>query len=429
MIGERKTSVGIMGASMATRNRGVSALGSSLIKLLDEAAPNADTFMLIPNRVSTPFTVFVSGAPREIPVVNCRQSPKSKLAENIFVISILAFGYRILPLGVWRRSLCNACPWIRAVASARMVGDIRGGDSFSDIYGLRSFCLASIPTIAVILIRGKIVLFPQTYGPFKHRFSRMIAGFIMRHADPILSRDHDSIQTVRDLVGPIKEIQFCPDVAFVLDPISPEALSIAPPLPPERNFRLVGLNANGLMYNGGYTRQNMFGLKLDYKKFLAKLVDALLDDKTIRVLLVPHTFAPIGDVESDPEACRRVIETVSNSKRDRLHLVDREYDQHEIKSVIGMCDFFIGSRLHSCIAALSQGIPTVGVAYSKKFKGVFETVGAAEWVVDGRDTDAENAVIDVLSRMKQSSSMRETLAKETVRVRAQLRRTFSTIVA
>ena len=45
------------------------------------------------------------------------------------------------------------------------------------------------------------------------------------------------------------------------------------------------------------------------------------------------------------------------------------------KAVIGQCDFFIGSRMHACIAALSQGVPCVGVAYSMKFAGVFDTVG------------------------------------------------------
>ena len=65
-------------------------------------------------------------------------------------------------------------------------------------------------------------------------------------------------------------------------------------------------------------------------------------------------------------------------------IVDREYDQHEIKGVIGMCDFFVGSRMHACIGALSQGIPCVGVAYSMKFRGVFESVGVADWVVDSR---------------------------------------------
>ena len=36
------------------------------------------------------------------------------------------------------------------------------------------------------------------------------------------------------------------------------------------------------------------------------------------------------------------------------------------------------------IAALSQNIPNVGLAYSKKFRGVFESVGIGQQVVDMR---------------------------------------------
>jgi len=39
------------------------------------------------------------------------------------------------------------------------------------------------------------------------------------------------------------------------------------------------------------------------------------------------------------------------------------------------------------VAALSQHIPAVGIAYSKKFYGVFESVGVGYCVVDARNTD------------------------------------------
>jgi polysaccharide pyruvyl transferase WcaK-like protein len=38
--------------------------------------------------------------------------------------------------------------------------------------------------------------------------------------------------------------------------------------------------------------------------------------------------------------------------------------------------------MHACIAALSQSIPAVGLAYSKKFHGVFESIELGENVAD-----------------------------------------------
>ena len=73
----------------------------------------------------------------------------------------------------------------------------------------------------------------------------------------------------------------------------------------------------------------------------------------------------------------------------RIHMLHGEHDQHAVKGIIGLCSFFIGSRMHACIAALSQGIPTVAVAYSKKFMGVFESAGMGHMVVDARDTSTD----------------------------------------
>ena len=64
--------------------------------------------------------------------------------------------------------------------------------------------------------------------------------------------------------------------------------------------------------------------------------------------------------------------------------MEKGYDQNETKYLIGLCDFFLGARMHATIAALSQGMPAVGMAYSRKFRGVFETAGVGDCVLDLR---------------------------------------------
>ncbi len=83
--------------------------------------------------------------------------------------------------------------------------------------------------------------------------------------------------------------------------------------------------------------------------------------------------------------------------------VEDEYSPAQLKGIIGQCDFFAGSRLHACIAALSQGIPTVGIAYSDKFAGVFAAVGATDAVVDARAGTAE----EMLKACSEAFSTRE----------------------
>jgi polysaccharide pyruvyl transferase WcaK-like protein len=303
------------------------------------------------------------------------------------------------------------------------VGDIRGGDSFSDIYGVRSFLIRSLPVLSVIWVRGSVVLFPQTYGPFSHAPARFVARYILRHASRILSRDRASIQTVTDLIGPTTRIGFCPDVAFALEPRPHPQPQIEPPLPDPRPACLVGFNINGLMYHS-----RRFGLKLDYPSFVKKMLVALAA-QGVCVLLVPHTLAPAGDAESDPEASREALRELSPAQRIHIHLATDDYDQHQVKALIGRCDFFVGSRMHACFAALSQGVPTVGVAYSKKFEGGFGAIGLAEWVVDGRTVDADAAVAQVVARLQSRNAMRIQLHPKPAEARQLLDLAFRDLLA
>jgi colanic acid/amylovoran biosynthesis protein len=423
-----KITVGLMGAALGLGNRGVSALSTSLMKLFLEVQPDAHLYLLLGSQNTKPFDVRLCGNNLSIPVVNYRVTPRSGLSENIFYIATLALAFRLLPFSPIQAAIKRKCLWIKSVAEANLVGDIRGGDSFSDIYGLLNFLVSSLPVLTVIWVRGSIVLFPQTYGPFKHAMARMVARYILRNSSIILSRDQEGLETVRNMIGSDPKIRFCPDVAFELDAIYPDNPEIDPPMPSARPDRVVGLNINGLMFNGGYTRQNMFGLTLDYPAFLRQLVETLLADETTHVLLIPHTFSAANDVESDPQASRDLLKILPETHRLRVHLVTAWYDQHQLKALIGGCDFFIGSRMHSCIAALSQGIPSVGVAYSKKFKGVFDSVGAGEWIVDGRQVDAASAVRQVVDLIERRAAMKAILAAQIPNARALLRRTFTDLV-
>jgi colanic acid/amylovoran biosynthesis protein len=214
-------------------------------------------------------------------------------------------------------------------------------------------------------------------------------------SDAIFSRDKDSIKIIENLLGPNifknKTIHFCPDVAFSLQSEKVDEPSIIPSLPSD--FPVVGINVNGLMYNGGYSQDNMFGLKLDYKMFIFGIIQEFLKIENLQILLVPHTFGPSGNINSDPDACKDALLKFSNHNfSSRIHMVNRQYNQSEIKYIIGLCQFFIGSRMHSCIAGLSQGIPTIGVAYSKKFRGVFNSIGVDELVIDARNETTDNAI-------------------------------------
>ncbi len=205
--------------------------------------------------------------------------------------------------------------------------------------------------------------------------------------------------------------RFCYDMGFILEPRRPtHGLDELEEL--KRSGRLlVGFNVSGLLLMGGYDRSNAFDLKIDYRDFVERAIDFFIRSKDADVILVPHVF---GDQpESDATACAAVFETLKHRYEGRLACIRGRFDQNEIKYIIGQSDFFVGARMHACIAALSQGIPAIGIAYSKKFLGVFQTVGAGDLVADPRHLTTEQVLetIDsaMQSRVEITARLRQTM--------------------
>jgi polysaccharide pyruvyl transferase WcaK-like protein len=232
-------------------------------------------------------------------------------------------------------------------------------------------------------------MLPQTYGPFERAITRAAARYVIKNASAVYSRDRRGLEFLRLLMKKHNcngKLRFVPDVAFVMDTTVPGRLDAAiSRLTGKRDNIVIGFNISGLLFNGGYTRNNMFGLKADYERLVYDIIARLMSYDKTTVLLIPHVFPPAGyEVESDEAACLRVLSEIDRRHNGRILLAGGKYSHTEIKYVIGLCDFFIGSRMHACIAAMSQCIPTVGIAYSWKFEGVFESVNMADCVADAR---------------------------------------------
>jgi polysaccharide pyruvyl transferase WcaK-like protein len=81
----------------------------------------------------------------------------------------------------------------------------------------------------------------------------------------------------------------------------------------------------------------------------------------------------------------------------------------EAKSYIAGMDFFMGARMHACIAAFSSGVPVVPMAYSRKFQGLFGSLGYERTV----DCTSETAT-EIFAKITEAFEIRSTLREEAV---------------
>ncbi len=380
-----KKNIMLLGAGFTTKNMGVWALASGTIKSIFHTFPVAQVSLLDYHHKSEVYQVKHQSGSAQVRLFNLRFSKKLWLRNNVVRLILIALMIRIIPSLSLREKFFMRNVWFRKIMTADMICSIAGGDSFSDIYGFTRLIYVVLPQILVLLLDRPLVLLPQTIGPFRGKISKRIAQYIIAKAKVVYSRDYESLIVAREILRKDRNgLKFCYDMGFVLEPcIRDEQM----PYWLNKHYKdrpLVGLNVSGLLYMGGYTRNNMFGLKSDYRQLMQDLIEYFIRSHNARVMLVPHVLGYGTNLESDETACRHIMHELGDDLRNHILFINEQYNHHEIKAFIGRCDFFIGSRMHACIAALSQCIPSLGLAYSRKFHGVFESIGMGGMVIDLR---------------------------------------------
>ena len=253
-------------------------------------------------------------------------------------------------------------PWqfFSVIRSSDLVIDISGGDSFTDIYGRRRMFQVFLQKFLTHAAGRPLVMAPQTIGPFTGRAGRFLAARTINRCAVVATRDDRSLAFARAL-GVTREIVEASDVALRLPYRRPDR----PPGGPVR----VGLNVSGLLMGGGYTGKNEFGLKLDYPGLIRGIVKGFLSRGECELHLVGHVISTTGR-EDDYSACKALA-----AEFPRAIVAPAFATPSEAKSYIAGLDFFMGARMHACIAAFSSGVPVVPMAYSRKFEGLFASLG------------------------------------------------------
>jgi len=418
----------LLGCPVRSANRGVSALGLACLANLRRAFPEA---RLIAGNSGLGERTLVQAGNEAFEVETTWFGPSRRLRprSGTRYLDILRRLQRWVPRAV--------CRWVsdrtfEQLQDADVVMDICGGDSFGETYGLGQF-RNQIATKDLALAMGKaLVLLPQSFGPFASKEALRAARRTIGGSVLAASRDADGVEQLQRLLGSDARprLASCPDVAFTLEPVPVEADALPRLLRRRPEGVLFGLNVSGLLHS----RSGGLPLSADYRAVIGGVVDWMLSHPGSGLLLVPHVYGasrPRASSDgrpadgSDLDACRLVQAEWSGRFPGRVECLESPMDAARLKFIIGQCDFFVGARMHSCIAAASQCVPTAVLAYSQKAQGVFGMIQAESMVVDLRQLSCEGAVRRVARLYENRVELRQMLVTEVPGARLAVRSFFS----
>lgn len=272
-----------------------------------------------------------------------------------------------------------------------VVADVGGGDSFTDIYGLRRLGLLLYTQWASQRAGVPTILAPQTIGPFTRWLPRKLAARSMKRMVLVLARDNASEQEASRLGRPAD--LSATDVVFALS------------VPTVARTRDVVINPSGLLW-----RDNHHVDAARYRDSVRALIARLLADGR-GVSLMPHVLdSPNADNDWP------VVLELASEFPDVV--VEQPTSIADVREIAASANLLIGARMHACLNAISVGTPALPWAYSRKFAPLLGDIGW-EHVVDLRtEDDPVAATYRILEQHELASLKSEAGA---VRARAEAR--------
>jgi len=236
-----------------------------------------------------------------------------------------------------------------------------------------------------MLLGKPVSLYAQSVGPFAGSLQAWLVRWALSRVRLVEVREKVSRQLL-DGWGMPTPVQEAADAAFLLEA-----------RPPGERVQIVGASGRPAV---GMTVRRWFRdreQQAEYERTMASFVDWLVEHREAEVIILPQVTYAEGH-DDDREAARSVVASVA--RRERVRVVEDELGAKEIKWLCGRMGFFVGTRMHSNIFALSLGVPTLAVAYQPKTEGIMAALGLEDFVVPIEDLSLQTLTdrFEALSR-------------------------------
>jgi len=277
-----------------------------------------------------------------------------------------------------------------------------GGDNYSFEYG---FPQSWIDMADWLISRGKpYVLWAASLGPSEEHEHRLpvlaehLRSLTLITVRESLTRDFLAELGVRDNVRQVA------DPAFLLEPSPQDVSQIMPGLRPACESYL-GLNVSPYLaqFARGRAQEELL-------RELARFIKEVIKRYDLSVLLIPHvTHGPIRARAIDSPVLARLQELTDT---ENVGMLPTDLRAAETKRIIGACRAFMGARMHSTIAALSSGVPTLSLSYSMKAHGINHDIfGHQRYVLPASEITCNNLLDRLAQLFDEEPAIRNTLAR------------------
>jgi len=272
--------------------------------------------------------------------------------------------------------------------------------------------------------RKPLVVLPQSIGPLKRRWERMLVRKAFGRARHVFLRDQKSIELAEEIGLPGEKVSYSPDLALGIqaaDVIT--AKSVLQDAGVDLEQPKIGVSLISRMNRSfdPHTMQN-------YYTVIEKALANFSIKHSVQIVFFNQVVGPTS-VENDGIPTALIVNNLRAQGIDVVH-VNETLTPALLKACYGKMDAFVATRLHSGIYAIGMTVPTLFIGYLTKTQGMVNSLNIEDDFLDisvlcenslrekleilwaNRNEKSKNLAIVIAQAQKEIANSVELLKKE-----------------
>lgn len=265
----------------------------------------------------------------------------------------------------------------------KQLKSIKEADYIIDLYGIcfcdnfnveKYNCLINLAlvlrkfTIPVIgkLFKVKTIKNISSFGPMEKRNSITQARIAEKVAiDVFIAREKASQDMMKSIAKIKKPVYLAPDIANLM------------PFSKTNNSESIGISISHQIVRQWESEES-------YLSCIKNLCAHIINEHKMKIVLIPNELN--SSQFDDIDVAQDIINLLNENEKKEITLVDvSNMNSSQLKNIIVSCEAVIASRYHTCVAALSGGVPLLVVGWHHKYQELLAYYGQSDWILTSKE--------------------------------------------
>ena len=286
-----------------------------------------------------------------------------------------------------------------------------GGGNFYAHRPLSPALIWALLSLAFAAVLGKqVTMLPQSFGPIEGRLQRWLARWTFSRAHLMMAREAHAVAFVKDTLGVLTPVVLLPDLAFGLARSETGVRSVEPSALRQIGVTVIDRSAQSPDFKGQQA----------YEDAVVSLLVRLAREHDAHIHIFCQCYGPSLDQDDRP-ITRRMHERVKQLGVDATLRMNFQ-DAREIIAAYGEMDLLVGTRMHTGIFALCNGVPALLIGYQPKARGVMASFGLDRYCCDITVVNADQLYSLACELLERQEEMRAFITERLAQTQGQAHR-------